>query len=61
MLIGQVWANHHVMFGHIRHADRLVFRSRHREECSSGRPDEVLSRLGLSGISARTFSAVGSR
>ncbi len=24
MLIGQVWANHHVMFDHIRHADRLV-------------------------------------
>ena len=24
MLIGQVWADHHVMFDHIRHADRLV-------------------------------------
>jgi uncharacterized membrane protein len=24
MLIGQVWANHHVMFDHISHADRLV-------------------------------------
>jgi uncharacterized membrane protein len=24
MLIGQVWANHHVMFDHIRTADRLV-------------------------------------
>jgi len=24
MLIGQVWANHHVMFDHIRHADRVV-------------------------------------
>jgi uncharacterized membrane protein len=24
MLIGQVWANHHVMFDHIRNADRLV-------------------------------------
>jgi uncharacterized membrane protein len=24
LLIGQVWANHHVMFNHIRHADRLV-------------------------------------
>ncbi|HEX8935242.1 MAG TPA: TMEM175 family protein [Pseudonocardiaceae bacterium] len=24
MLIGQVWANHHVMFDHIRSADRLV-------------------------------------
>ncbi|WP_433475622.1 TMEM175 family protein [Spirillospora sp. CA-142024] len=24
MLIGQIWANHHVMFDHIRHADRLV-------------------------------------
>jgi uncharacterized membrane protein len=24
LLIGQVWANHHVMFDHIRHADRLV-------------------------------------
>ncbi len=24
MLIGQVWANHHVMFDHIRHADRLI-------------------------------------
>jgi uncharacterized membrane protein len=24
MLIGQVWANHHVMFDHIRHVDRLV-------------------------------------
>lgn len=24
MLVGQVWANHHVMFDHIRHADRLV-------------------------------------
>lgn len=24
MLIGQVWANHHVMFDHIHHADRLV-------------------------------------
>lgn len=24
MLIGQVWANHHVMFDHIRRADRLV-------------------------------------
>jgi uncharacterized membrane protein len=24
MLIGQVWANHHVMFDQIRHADRLV-------------------------------------
>jgi uncharacterized membrane protein/predicted enzyme related to lactoylglutathione lyase len=24
MLIGQVWANHHVMFDHIRHADRAV-------------------------------------
>jgi uncharacterized membrane protein len=24
MLIGQVWANHHVMFDHIRHADRMV-------------------------------------
>lgn len=24
MLIGQVWANHHVMFDHIRSADRMV-------------------------------------
>jgi uncharacterized membrane protein len=24
MLIGQIWANHHVMFDHIRSADRLV-------------------------------------
>jgi uncharacterized membrane protein len=24
LLIGQVWANHHVMFDHIRHADRVV-------------------------------------
>ncbi|WP_433380167.1 TMEM175 family protein [Actinoplanes sp. CA-142083] len=24
MLIGQVWANHHVMFDHIRHADRTI-------------------------------------
>ncbi|MGI5328549.1 TMEM175 family protein [Actinomadura nitritigenes] len=24
MLIGQIWASHHVMFDHIRHADRLV-------------------------------------
>jgi uncharacterized membrane protein len=24
MLIGQVWVNHHVMFDHIRHADRAV-------------------------------------
>jgi uncharacterized membrane protein len=24
MLIGQVWANHHVMFDHIRRADRVV-------------------------------------
>ncbi|MGW1728331.1 TMEM175 family protein [Streptomyces sp. NPDC002306] len=24
MLIGQVWANHHIMFDHIRSADRLV-------------------------------------
>jgi uncharacterized membrane protein len=24
MLIGQIWANHHVMFDHIRHADRFV-------------------------------------
>jgi uncharacterized membrane protein len=24
MLIGQIWANHHVMFDHIRRADRLV-------------------------------------
>jgi uncharacterized membrane protein len=24
MLIGQVWANHHVMFDHVRHADRAV-------------------------------------
>jgi uncharacterized membrane protein len=24
LLIGQVWANHHVMFDHIRRADRLV-------------------------------------
>ncbi|CND74587.1 Protein of uncharacterised function (DUF1211) [Mycobacterium tuberculosis] len=24
MLVGQIWANHHVMFDHIRHADRLV-------------------------------------
>lgn len=24
LLIGQVWANHHVIFDHIRHADRLV-------------------------------------
>jgi uncharacterized membrane protein len=24
MLVGQVWANHHVLFDHIRHADRLV-------------------------------------
>jgi uncharacterized membrane protein len=24
MLIGQVWANHHIMFDHIRHADRTV-------------------------------------
>ena len=24
MLIGQVWANHHVMFDHIRHVDRMV-------------------------------------
>ncbi len=24
MLIGQIWANHHVMFDHIRHADRAV-------------------------------------
>jgi uncharacterized membrane protein len=24
MLIGQVWANHHVMFDHIRSADRVV-------------------------------------
>ena len=24
MLVGQVWANHHVMFDHIRHADRMV-------------------------------------
>lgn len=24
MLIGQVWANHHIMFEHIRHADRMV-------------------------------------
>src|SRR5215475_3844445 len=24
MLIGQIWANHHVMFDHIRNADRMV-------------------------------------
>lgn len=24
LLIGQIWANHHVMFDHIRHADRVV-------------------------------------
>lgn len=24
MLVGQVWANHHVMFDHIRYADRMV-------------------------------------
>jgi uncharacterized membrane protein len=24
MLLGQVWVNHHVMFDHIRHADRMV-------------------------------------
>jgi uncharacterized membrane protein len=24
MLVAQVWANHHVLFDHIRHADRLV-------------------------------------
>jgi uncharacterized membrane protein len=24
MLVGNVWANHHVMFDHIRHADRMV-------------------------------------
>jgi uncharacterized membrane protein len=24
MLIGQIWANHHVMFDHIRRADRVV-------------------------------------
>ncbi len=24
MMIGQVWANHHVMFDHIRHADRVL-------------------------------------
>ena len=24
MLIGQVWANHHVVFDHIRHADRML-------------------------------------
>src|SRR5262245_36831102 len=24
LLIGQVWVNHHVMFDHIRHADRMV-------------------------------------
>nr|WP_244320536.1 TMEM175 family protein [Streptomyces melanosporofaciens] len=24
MLIGQVWANHHLMFDHIRGADRVV-------------------------------------
>lgn len=24
MLIGQIWANHHVMFDHVRHADRMV-------------------------------------
>jgi uncharacterized membrane protein len=24
LLIGQVWANHHVMFDHIRAADRVV-------------------------------------
>jgi uncharacterized membrane protein len=24
MLIGNIWANHHVMFDHIRHVDRLV-------------------------------------
>jgi uncharacterized membrane protein len=24
MLIGQVWANHHVMFDHVRHVDRTV-------------------------------------
>ena len=24
LLIGQVWANHHVMFDHIRSADRMV-------------------------------------
>jgi uncharacterized membrane protein len=24
MLIGQIWANHHVMFDHIRHADRTL-------------------------------------
>ncbi len=24
MLIGQIWANHHVLFDHIRHADRVV-------------------------------------
>src|SRR5215475_774334 len=24
MLVGNVWANHHVMFDHIRHADRIL-------------------------------------
>ena len=24
MLVGNVWANHHVLFDHIRHADRMV-------------------------------------
>jgi uncharacterized membrane protein len=24
MLIGQIWANHHVMFDHVRHADRTI-------------------------------------
>jgi len=24
LLIGQIWANHHVMFDHIRHVDRLI-------------------------------------
>ena len=35
MLIGQIWANHHVMFDHIRSADRMVLFLNTRPSCST--------------------------
>jgi hypothetical protein len=42
LFIGQVWANHHVMFDHIRAADRVVLqRSFHSPPPSSPGPSEA--------------------
>jgi hypothetical protein len=56
LFIGQVWANHHVMFDHIRAADRVVLLPEHPAPDGGGIPSVRHLRFSPARFAADTAS-----